>query len=235
MMSDGIEVALAERMPDREIRHYPALVSTEAEARRWAAEGAAAGSVVLAGYQAAPRGRGGVVWEIPPTGIGFSMILRPALLEHQEGRMYMWGALAVSGLCESPGIGWPDAVTDEGIPFGTVAVHAMIDLLHVEWAVLSVMLMDAGRVPSKPIARILADLDSWMTRDSTAVRDCYEARLDIIGRDVSAHLMPIGPKGRRIEGRVVGTDEDCALRIETGQGRVTAVRPQHVGLLEVTA
>lgn len=47
--------ALAEALPGRPVRSYPAMLSTEADALAWARAGADDGAVVVAGYQAAPR------------------------------------------------------------------------------------------------------------------------------------------------------------------------------------
>ncbi|HWH34036.1 MAG TPA: hypothetical protein VNT56_01805 [Acidimicrobiales bacterium] len=48
---------LAAALPDRPLRSYPAPLSTEADALAWARAGAPVGAVVVADYQAAPRGR----------------------------------------------------------------------------------------------------------------------------------------------------------------------------------
>ena len=51
--------ALAADLPGRPLRSYPALLSTEADALAWARAGGPGGAVVVAGYQASPRGRAG--------------------------------------------------------------------------------------------------------------------------------------------------------------------------------
>ena len=63
----------------------------------------------------------------------------------------------------------------------------------------------------------------------------YEDMLATIGRPVTAHLIPMGPTGRRISGTALGVDIDGSLKIASGEGEGVAVRPQHVGLLEVAS
>lgn len=222
-------------MPDREIRSYPALLSTEAEARRWAGQGAPQGSVVTSGYQASPRGRVGTPWAIPEQGTGFSVIVRPGYLEHQEGRLYAVAVMALSDLATEPRIDWPDGVRDGRHEIGAAAVHAQIDLLRVVWAVISMMVVDVGRDLEEMIARILTRVDARLGQDPAEMMSEYTERITMIGRRVSAHLIPVGPAGTKVEGVAVGVDEDGALLVDTDEGRVVALRPQHVGRLEVSS
>lgn len=229
---DALSAALRELMPDRAIRDFPALLSTEAEARRWASRDAPEGALVVAGYQASPRGRGGLPWQIPEEGVGFSVIVKPGYMEHQEGRLYMAGAMALSDLSADPRIDWPDQVWDGDVSLGATAVHAEIDLLQIAWAVISVLLNDRGREPGKRIATVLERIDARMGQDPKGLAAEYEERLATTGSEVLAHLIPMGPTGQRVEGIALEADIDGSLRIETRDERVVAVRPQHVGLLE---
>lgn len=219
-------------MPDRAIRGFPALLSTEAEARRWARTGAPAGAVVISNYQASPRGRSGLPWQIPEEGAGFSVIVKPGYLEHQEGRLYMAGVVALSDLSADPRIDWPDQARDGDAGLGAAAVHAEIDLLQIAWAVISVLLNDRGREPGKRIATVLERIDVRIGQDPAELAAEYEERLVTIGSKILAHLIPMGPTGRRVEGLAVGTDIDGSLRIETRDERIVTVRPQDVALLE---
>lgn len=127
MELDEVVSALA----GREVRAYPALVSTEADALAWARAGASSGSVVVAGHQVSPRGRGGFPWEIDPgRDIAFSMVLRPGLPPEREGWVYV---VAVSALADVIGgrIAWPDEVRVDGGRAGAVSVQVGPEL---EWA-----------------------------------------------------------------------------------------------------
>jgi BirA family biotin operon repressor/biotin-[acetyl-CoA-carboxylase] ligase len=56
---------------------HPTLDSTNARAKELAREGAAEGSLVVAGEQSSGRGRLGRAWASPPGGLYLSLILRP--------------------------------------------------------------------------------------------------------------------------------------------------------------
>src|SRR5207253_2419030 len=78
--------ALAQVIPGRAFRAYPAMLSTESEAAAWARAGAPEGAFVVAGYQASPRGRAGISWQVDHHhDLAFSLILRPQLPALREG------------------------------------------------------------------------------------------------------------------------------------------------------
>jgi BirA family transcriptional regulator, biotin operon repressor / biotin---[acetyl-CoA-carboxylase] ligase len=227
--------ALKASMPGREIRCYPALLSTEAEAQKWARSGAPVGAVVVAEYQASPRGRGGLPWKIPARGAGFSVVVKPQYLEHQEGRIYVAAITALSDIATLPEITWPDRAWDGDRQLGAVAVYAEAELFQVLWAVVSFMVDNAGEQPEQLVAAVLTNLDARMEQNLEDLVSDYEGMLATIGRPVTAHLIPMGPNGRRISGTALGVDIDGSLKIGSGQGEGVAVRPQHVGLLEVAS
>lgn len=225
--------ALRASMPGREVRFYPALLSTDAAARAWAKEEAPSGAVVVADYQASPRGRAGVPWTIPPQGVGFSVVVRPGYLEHQEGRLYMASGCALSDVASRPRVTWPDQAWDDRRPLGAVAVYAEVALLQMIWAVVSFMIEDGGAAPESRIASVVDRFEARLDQTADGLAAAYQSRLATVGRRVVAHLIPMGPTGRRIGGIAVGVDGDGSLRIAVDEGRTVAVRPQHVGLLEV--
>lgn len=227
--------ALTESMPDREIRCYPALLSTEAEAQSWARSRGPVGAVVVADYQASPRGRGGLPWKIPDRGAGFSVVVKPKYLEHQEGRIYVAAITALSNIATLPEITWPDRAWDGDRHLGAVAVYAEVELFQVLWAVVSFMVDDAGEEPERLVGAVLTNLDARLEQSPEGLVSDYEDMLATIGRPVTAHLIPMGPTGRRISGTALGVDIDGSLKIASGEGEGVAVRPQHVGLLEVAS
>lgn len=228
-MNQGVLESL---LPDRAIRSYPALLSTEYAAQSWAREGAPSGAVVVAGYQASPRGRGGIPWQIPEAGAGFSVLTRRRLLEHQEGWYYL---AATTGLADRyPGstIVWPDLVQRDGHTLGRVAVHSEVALLQILWAVVSFAVEDAGEHPEETVASVITAFEDKLDLDPTSLVEGYERRLRSRGRRVTAHMIPMGPNGRRISGTALGVDEDGALMIEGKDRTEVGVRPQDVGRLE---
>ncbi len=226
--------SLAAALGGRPLRFYPALLSTEAEALAWARSGAVHGSVVAAGYQASPRGRGGLEWEIGD-GLAFSVVLRPAprLPAPREGWLY---TVAVSGLADALGEGvtieWPDEVLREGTRAGAVGVHVELGPLGVDWAVANVLLREAD---AELVARVLEALGTRLAEPTAVVLAAYLRRCETIGRSVVARLVPLGPGGPQASGTAVSSSVDGSLVLETAEGRRLAIPPQSLGVLEAPA
>src|SRR5215213_9834841 len=132
-------------MPGRAVRSYPALLSTEADARAWARTDAPAGAVVVADYQASPRGRGGLPWQCRPgRDLCFSLILRPDLTPDHEGWLYVAAAVATLDALGGDGtVVWPDRVERPGGNSADVAAHAGLGAGGVDWAVVNILVRDA--------------------------------------------------------------------------------------------
>ncbi|MDQ3931293.1 MAG: hypothetical protein M3252_00415, partial [Actinomycetota bacterium] len=129
--------AVAEALPDRPVRSYPAILSTSADALAWARAGAPEGAVVVADYQASPRGRAGLPWQVRPgEGLGFSLVLRPQLPPEREGWLY---TVAASGMADVLGpqtrIQWPDEVVRDDERAGAVGVEVELAGQTTSWAV----------------------------------------------------------------------------------------------------
>ncbi len=158
---------------DRPVRSHVALVSTEAAALAWAREGASHGAVVLAGYQASPRGRAGLVWSPDPQrSLLCSVVLRPGWPAEHEGWTYVAVAEALaSGLADAghpqPWHRWPDEVTpagDGGAPaLARFGVVSEVTPRGVGWVVVNVWLdaPPAGPAPAPALlATVLPALDA---------------------------------------------------------------------------
>jgi BirA family transcriptional regulator, biotin operon repressor / biotin---[acetyl-CoA-carboxylase] ligase len=233
MTDDLAPEALLADVPGRPVRSYPAVLSTEAAARAWAREGAPAGAVVVADYQASARGRGGLPWTCRPgRDLGFTLVLRPALAPDDEGWLYIAAATAVLDvLGGSASVRWPDGIERDGRHLADVAGHAGLGSAGVAWAVVNVLVLDAPI----PRGRLLARL-------ATAIEDRQEPRSDVLagygercttlGREVVAHLIPAWPDGVQISGRAAAVREDGSLVIEQADGRRISVRPQHLARIE---
>jgi BirA family biotin operon repressor/biotin-[acetyl-CoA-carboxylase] ligase len=231
---DLAAAALAEALPGRPVRSYPALLSTEADALAWARAGGPPGAVVVAGYQASPRGRAGLPWVVTQgRGLAFSLILRPELPSEREGWLYV---AATCGLADALGgevtIGWPDELRRGGVRAGAVGASAELGPDGVGWAVLSVLVPEAAPPRAPLLARVAEAVEARLRAPSAAVLGDYLPRCSTIGRRVRARLIPLGPTGVQVEGRAVDALADGALVIETATGRRVAVRPQHLGLLD---
>ena len=234
LAEDLLPERLVELLPDRPIRSYPALVSTHADALAWARGGAPEGAIVVADYQASPRGRGGLEWRVRAgTDLAFSLVLRPQLRPEREGWLY---TVAVSGLADAIGddatIEWPDEVRRSGARAGAVGVHVELGPERSEWAVVNVLIEDAPP-PRAPLLALVVEAIEGRYRSRTAsVLADYLRRCDTIGRSVRARLIPLGPGGATVTGKAANALTDGALVLETESGSRVAVRPQNLGLLE---
>jgi len=233
--ADLSAAALAELMPGRAVRAYPALLSTESDALAWARAGGPAGAVVAADYQASPRGRGGLPWSTRPgRDLCFSLLLRPALSPDDEGWLYVAAAVAVLDVLGAGAeIEWPDRIRRDGRHAADIVGHAGLGGEGVEWAVVNVLILDAA-APRGPLLARLADAVEAVQHPEDGALARYRERCTTLGRDVVAHLIPTWPDGVRIAGTAATVLADGALVIEqAADGRRMAVRPQHLARLEL--
>lgn len=236
--------ALAPLLDGRMLRVYPALLSTEADAQAWARAGGPDGGLVIADYQASPRGRSGLEWRVRAgVDLAFSVVVRPELTADDEGWLY---TVVTSALADVLGgdavVHWPDEVHGERGRLGAVGVYAELGPGVVEWAIASVLLPDVGdlvrRQPAaagrgRLLALVLQAIDARRNQPRQEVLDDYRARCATLGQDVRARLIPLGPGGPAIVGRAVDCAPDGALVLQTATGSRVAVRPQHLGVLEL--
>ena len=220
-------------LPGRPVRAYPALLSSEADALAWARAGAPEGALVVAEYQASPRGRAGLEWRPRPgAGLVFSLVLRPRLAAEREGWLYVAASCGLADALGAESVEWPDEVHGPDGRLGAVGVYSELGPEGTEWAVVNV-LVENVRPPRAPVVAGVVDaVEARYRSPSTPVLADYLRRSATIGRRVRARLIPLGPRGVRIEGRAVTVLADGALVLETDDARRVAVRPHHLGLLE---
>lgn len=226
--------ALMKVLPGRPLRSYPAILSTEADALAWARAGAPEGGVVVADYQASPRGRAGLEWAVTPGGsLAFSMVLRPDFPPMREGWLY---TVAASGLADVLGpeatIEWPDEVRVGGVRAGAVSVQGGLGPEGIDWAVVGVLVVEAQPPRGPLMGRVVEAIEARYRSSAEKVVADYLPRCDTIGRRVRARMIPLGPAGPQVTGRAVASVVDGALVLETDAGRRVAVRPQNLGVLE---
>lgn len=231
-LSDDLSAeALAAAMPDRPVRSYRALLSTDADAIAWARAGGPAGAVVAADIQASARGRGGLPWSPRPgQDLCFSVLLRPDFTPDEEGWLFVAAALAVRDVLGADAIEWPDRVERDGRHVADVTGHAGLGADGVEWAVVSVLIHDAPS-PRGSVVSAVTDAIEAVQRPDAEVLARYRERCTTIGRDVVAHVIPTWPDGVQIAGTASTVLEDGALVIAQEDGRRIAVRPQHLARL----
>lgn len=227
---------LREVLRERPVRSYPALLSTEAAAMAWAREGASSGSVVVADYQASPRGRGGLPWTVRPgRGLGFTLLSRPDLEPEREGWPYVSALLAlhdVIGTATSTLL-WPDEVQEpDGRALARLGVYVELGPGRTEWVTTTVLVEDAAPPRGPLLAALLTALEARLAAPAEQVLQTYRERCSTLGQQRRARLIPMGPGGPEVTGEAVDVLDDGALVLLTARGNRVAVPPQNLGLLE---
>jgi BirA family biotin operon repressor/biotin-[acetyl-CoA-carboxylase] ligase len=235
MSADLAAEELTRLLGTRPFRSYPALLSTEPAAMAWARTGAPAGAVVVADYQASPRGRGGWPWQVRPGhGLGFSLVLRPDLPPEREGWLYVVASVALADELGDVRFAWPDTVTapDGGTVLVRLGAFVQLGPQRTEWAVATVLVEDAAPPRGRLLARLAAAVEQRLTQPPAAVLEAYAPRCLTLGRFVRARMIPLGPGGPAVVGEAVDVLADGALVLRTARGNRVAVRPPNLGLLE---
>ncbi len=120
--------------------------STNEEAKRLAATGAAAGTLIWAGEQLAGRGRRGRRWASPPGNLYVSLLLRPACPPAQACQLNFVAAVAlaeaVSALLPTDRpvtLKWPNDVLIRGAKVSGILLEASAALdRSIDWLVIGV-------------------------------------------------------------------------------------------------
>lgn len=115
--ADRLLRALPEWVPD--LRWLPETDSTNLQAAGWARQGAAHGSLVVAGFQTAGRGRLDRRWLAPAgSSLLFSVILRPSWPVHRWGLLALAAGVATCRALEElavpAAVKWPNDVLLDG-------------------------------------------------------------------------------------------------------------------------
>ncbi len=236
-MTEDLAPALVEAaLPGRAVRAYPALLSTEAEAMAWARHGAPPGAVVVADYQAAPRGRGGLPWSVHPgCGLGFTLIVRPPLPQEREGWPYVAGLLGLDDVVGAANtvLEWPDTLLDaDGEVLARLGVYGEPGGHDLAWVSLTVLVEDALPPRAELLANVLEALEGRLAQSVDEVLAAYRPRCATLGRQCRARLIPMGPGGPEVTGEAVDVLADGALVLLTVAGRRVAVPPHNLGRLE---
>jgi BirA family biotin operon repressor/biotin-[acetyl-CoA-carboxylase] ligase len=218
------------------------------------AQGAPAGTVVLAEEQTAGRGRDGRTWRSPPGGVWLGMLLRPPPPLPAAGVLSLRIGLVVADVVEavigarptspsSPraGLKWPNDVLVDDRKVAGVLCESRWQGDTMQWLGVGIGINVANDIPAE-----LADRAVALRELRPTVR-----RIDILD-----HLVPALPRltahgaqltefecaafarrdwlrGRHIRaplaGRAAGVCPDGALLVDTGGG-TTMVRDGHVEL-----
>lgn len=237
MSDDLTPVEVTAALRGRPVRVYPAVLSTEATAMAWARAGAPTGSVVVADYQASPRGRGGLPWAVETgRGLGFSLIVRPTLPPEREGWPYVASSLAVADVLGGhAGLEWPDTVASaaDRDMLAQLGTYAELGPDRTEWVCVTVLVVSAQPPRAELLHRLVTAVDQRFAADKNEVLSAYRSRCYTLGRQVRALMIPMGPGGPEVVGEAVDVLDDGSLVVLTARGNRVAVPPVNLGLLEV--
>ncbi|MGH7548465.1 MAG: biotin--[acetyl-CoA-carboxylase] ligase [Gemmatimonadales bacterium] len=245
---DGVPASeLARRWGVPQVGLFRQLPSTLDAIHDLGAQGAAQGTVVLAGEQTAGRGRDGRTWRSPLGGVWLAMLFRPPPERVELGAASIRAGLAladaVDALLAAPAtrLKWPNDVLLDDRKLAGILGEARWQGGRLQWLALGLGVNVCNEIPADVAKRAIA-LREWLP----AVR-----RLDVLDRLVPA-LAPVMTsgaalserecaafaardwlRGRQIRspaaGLARGLRPDGALLVDLGAGTI-GVREGHVEL-----
>jgi BirA family transcriptional regulator, biotin operon repressor / biotin---[acetyl-CoA-carboxylase] ligase len=238
------EEILLRRLHPRPLRYFEQVGSTNDEALKWMSEGAATGSVVVAGEQVKGKGRLGRTWHTPPaSSLIVSVILHPPVASLSQ--VTMIGALAIYDMVkqlglEQVGIKWPndvmlnglklsgilpEAVWDAGNLVGVVlgmGINVRIDFANseLEHKAISIETILGRRIERLDlIQQLLANVDYWTASlGREEVFNTWRDRLMTLGQPVRVQIAE-----QEIAGMAQSVDSDGALLIQKADGQIERV------------
>ncbi len=169
---------LETRQFGREIVHYERIGSTNAEAFHRAQGGAAHGTLVIAEFQEAGRGRRGRNW-VSPFGCDFlgSLVLRPSVPPSRAPEITLLAAVALAKAIESAGVSqpkikWPNDIQRDGLKVAGVLTELAADQDRIHFAVLGI----GVNINSNP-----GEMAKELAQRATSLRAIVGARIDRAG------------------------------------------------------
>jgi len=222
------------------VHRYERLPSTQDEVHRLAAEGAPAGTVVVAAEQAAGRGTRGRSWASPPGGLWLSFLCRPTRLPGVEVLSLRVGLAASEALAEVGGLPpvslkWPNDLIVSDRKVGGILCEARWRGDVLDWVAVGLglnvrnALPDDARVPPGrlvdwrhdlepehilwPVVASLLPLAETGSGLSNAELKAFASRDWLLGRELSEPA----------RGRAAGIDPDGALRVLKPDGQLVRV------------
>ena len=224
-----------QHFPNRSIRYYESVASSNTLATDWMREDAPVGACIIANEQTQGRGRKGRVWHTPPnTAIAMSYILRPSA--GIAYRASMLGCLAVQHVLHEYGIDpqvkWPNDVLISGKKVCGVLPEAVWDGEQLVGVVLGIGINVRVEFESADLRQTATNIETELgyavnrldvlsilltyldernfLADERIVTE-WQASLSTIGQFIS-----VPDSG--IQGLAIAADTDGALLIETDSG-----------------
>lgn len=248
MITEMIREKIGEGVFGRELYYFESVDSTNLAAKKFALDGAAEGSVVLAREQTSGTGRQGREWiSEPGKDLACSLILRPAIDPARIGVLSLFASTGVAAaLGAMTGMEcrckWPNDVLLGGKKVSGILSESILGGREVRAVVIGIgvnvnrdtfpppigdaatsLLLATGRPwePGDVLARILRELESRYMFPASGRQD--EA-CDAILNEWSERSAVLGREivveqgERQLRGRAVSVDADGSLVLETPQG-----------------
>ena len=152
------------------IRHFDEVDSTNKEALRQAALGAAEGLVIVSQHQTAGRGRMGRTWLTMPQSLAMTVLLRPKLVPTEIPKLSLLTAVALhealKPFASEIGIKWPNDLLIQGKKVSGILTEMRCDRNEVTAAILGIGINLAPPETGWPdeIAQPATDLTSHCTK-----------------------------------------------------------------------
>jgi BirA family biotin operon repressor/biotin-[acetyl-CoA-carboxylase] ligase len=230
--------------------HYERVGSTLDVIHELAAEGAEAGTVVVAGEQLEGRGSRGRTWYSPPGGLWLSALFRPPVsgaVEVISLRVGLAVAAALEALVSRPiHLKWPNDLMLAEHKVGGILCEARWQGGELSWVAAGVGLNVRNQIPAelRGSAVALAQAAPDLTLDDVVESVVAAlARVDLRAEQLSAP--ELGQFARRdwlngrkirepVSGTVTGVREDGALLIRTANGSDIPLRSGSVELAAIS-
>lgn len=242
----------------REIDWHERIDSTQRRARELGRAGADEGAVVVAEAQTAGRGRLGRSWH-SPAGLNLycSILLRPSVALADVPQIALVAGLAVAEAVEvttglGPRLKWPNDVLLEGrktagilteleaeeervqLVIAGIGVNLNVEAFPEELADKATSLrlavghpVDRGAFLAGLLAAFEARYERFLASGFAPMRAEWESYAALTGRTVRV----AAPQGE-VAGRVLGLDDDGALRLDRGAGDVVRVVAGEVSVVD---
>jgi BirA family biotin operon repressor/biotin-[acetyl-CoA-carboxylase] ligase len=237
------------------IHHYETIDSTMIEASRLAAQGAAAGTMILAEMQTDGRGRLGRRWHSEESsGIYFTLILRPQLSPAAAPVLTLMAGVSLATVVESlvPGmvdLRWPNDLLVNGRKCAGILVEMRAEPDSIDHVLLGIginvnqtdfpagletepssLQLEAGR----PIQRadllisLLKQLDTDYNSLLTAGPAATIQRFEHISSYARGRKVRVGEDGNYVFGVTAGLASDGILLLRRENGSVERIVAGHV-------
>jgi BirA family biotin operon repressor/biotin-[acetyl-CoA-carboxylase] ligase len=235
-----------------------AIDSTQRLAREQARAGAPEGTIVIAETQTQGRGRLGRQWHSPPgVNLYCTIVLRPALPPAVVSQLALVAGVAVADAVRAATgadarVKWPNDVLVDGRKVAGILTEMEGEVERVAFVLVGIGVnvnLDAAALPAEIAttatslravtghvvdrvgfaARLLAAVEArygqFVAGGFPAIRPAFDATAFLTGREVRVS----GPDAV-VQGRVLGVDDEGALRLEQPGGAVLRVLAGEVTL-----